>query len=136
MLVKYDITSHELLLFFFSDPKWFEDLQNHTGSKQKGRQNVDDIDSGLDLNDNYNNTRSPVNSGRSRIRAKQQVGVVRPSSRTKEKDIFDDETPERSPASAGRRQKMANFCHDCGTKYPVANAKFCCECGVKRVVLA
>ena len=28
---------------------------------------------------------------------------------------------------------MSKFCHECGTKYPVMNAKFCCECGVRRM---
>ena len=52
------------------------------------------------------------------------VGVVRPSSRQlSEKD-------ERTPSG---RRKLANFCHECGTKYPVTTAKFCCECGIRRM---
>ena len=52
------------------------------------------------------------------------VGVVRPSSRqTSDKD-------ERTPSG---RRKLANFCHECGTKYPVTTAKFCCECGIRRM---
>eukprot|EP00112_Aurelia_sp_Birch-Aquarium-sp1_P016150 Seg3635.3 transcript_id=Seg3635.3/GoldUCD/mRNA.D3Y31 product="Zinc finger C2HC domain-containing protein 1A" protein_id=Seg3635.3/GoldUCD/D3Y31 len=52
------------------------------------------------------------------------VGVVRPSSRqTSDKE-------ERTPSG---RRKLANFCHECGTKYPVATAKFCCECGIRRM---
>ena len=52
------------------------------------------------------------------------VGVVRPSSRQpSDKD-------ERTPSG---RRKLANFCHECGTKYPVATAKFCCECGIRRM---
>ncbi|KAK2165857.1 hypothetical protein NP493_1347g00012 [Ridgeia piscesae] len=27
----------------------------------------------------------------------------------------------------------SRFCHGCGTKFPVAAAKFCCECGVRRL---
>ena len=41
---------------------------------------------------------------------------------------------EAVDVGAGRR-KFANFCHDCGTKYPVPAAKFCCECGVRRMAL-
>ena len=33
----------------------------------------------------------------------------------------------------GRIGSAARFCHDCGTKYPIATAKFCCECGVRRM---
>ncbi|KAG8199811.1 hypothetical protein JTE90_000903 [Oedothorax gibbosus] len=29
--------------------------------------------------------------------------------------------------------QRSRFCYNCGTKYPVANAKFCCECGVQRL---
>ncbi|XP_065191404.1 zinc finger C2HC domain-containing protein 1A-like isoform X1 [Sycon ciliatum] len=28
---------------------------------------------------------------------------------------------------------MSRFCYDCGTRFPVPNAKFCCECGKKRL---
>ncbi|XP_065063248.1 zinc finger C2HC domain-containing protein 1A-like isoform X2 [Rhopilema esculentum] len=52
------------------------------------------------------------------------VGVVRPSSR----DVSGKE--DRTPSG---RRKLANFCHECGTKYPVQTAKFCCECGVRRM---
>ncbi|XP_026147719.1 zinc finger C2HC domain-containing protein 1A isoform X2 [Mastacembelus armatus] len=27
------------------------------------------------------------------------------------------------------------FCHACGTKYPIATAKFCCECGVRKLCI-
>eukprot|EP00057_Strongylocentrotus_purpuratus_P030107 XP_780721.3 PREDICTED: zinc finger C2HC domain-containing protein 1A [Strongylocentrotus purpuratus] len=33
----------------------------------------------------------------------------------------------------GRR--LPKFCHECGTRYPVQNAKYCCECGTRRVYL-
>ena len=52
------------------------------------------------------------------------VGVVHPSSRQ-----LSDKN-ERTPSG---RRKLANFCHECGTKYPVLAAKFCCECGLKRM---
>lgn len=32
--------------------------------------------------------------------------------------------------------KLPRFCHECGTKYPIANAKFCCECGARRLCAA
>lgn len=35
--------------------------------------------------------------------------------------------------SAGK--KLSKFCHECGTKYPVENAKFCCECGMRRLYI-
>ena len=35
--------------------------------------------------------------------------------------------------SAGK--KLSKFCHECGTKYPVENAKFCCECGIRRLYI-
>ncbi|KAJ7376829.1 Zinc finger C2HC domain-containing protein 1A, partial [Desmophyllum pertusum] len=35
--------------------------------------------------------------------------------------------------SAGK--KLSKYCHECGTKYPVDNAKFCCECGMKRLYI-
>eukprot|EP00794_Sanderia_malayensis_P011946 gene11946-13182_t len=53
------------------------------------------------------------------------IGVVKPSSR-KASGMAEERT------GSGRR-KLANFCHECGTKYPVENAKFCCECGIKRM---
>ena len=28
---------------------------------------------------------------------------------------------------------VSKFCHECGTLYPVAQARFCGECGVKRM---
>ncbi|XP_065844192.1 zinc finger C2HC domain-containing protein 1A-like [Oscarella lobularis] len=28
---------------------------------------------------------------------------------------------------------MSKFCYECGTQYPVPNAKYCCECGTKRI---
>ncbi|XP_002734238.1 uncharacterized protein LOC100369765 [Saccoglossus kowalevskii] len=31
--------------------------------------------------------------------------------------------------------KPSPFCHDCGTKYPVAEARFCCSCGCKRAYI-
>ncbi|XP_039275772.1 uncharacterized protein LOC120349492 [Nilaparvata lugens] len=31
--------------------------------------------------------------------------------------------------------QTANFCHECGSKFPVLAAKFCCNCGVRRLVI-
>jgi len=28
---------------------------------------------------------------------------------------------------------MSKFCYECGTKYPVPQAKYCCMCGTKRI---
>ncbi|XP_033120817.1 zinc finger C2HC domain-containing protein 1A-like isoform X2 [Anneissia japonica] len=42
-----------------------------------------------------------------------------------------------SSSSTSSRQssggRASRFCHECGTRYPVSNAKFCCECGMKRM---
>lgn len=119
-------------LFFFREPKWFEDLKrNDSGNqlrKNKLQDDLDMVDSGLDINENY-----PRTTLASKNTKESPVGVVRPSSRTKESE-FVLEKGERT-VNSGRR-KMANFCHDCGTRYPVTEAKFCCECGVKRMALA
>ncbi|XP_077997661.1 uncharacterized protein LOC144450805 isoform X2 [Glandiceps talaboti] len=32
--------------------------------------------------------------------------------------------------------KPSPFCHGCGTKFPVSDARFCCNCGAKRAFLA
>lgn len=45
------------------------------------------------------------------------------------KDISYNNTSTNSALS----QVKPKFCHECGTKYPVQNAKFCCECGVRRL---
>jgi len=34
------------------------------------------------------------------------------------------------------QSQLSRFCHECGARYPIANAKFCCECGVKRLALS
>ena len=82
----------------------------------------------MDLNENLPRRTSSNTSNR--YGKEYPVGIVRPSSRSKEKD------EGTRNISAGRRQKMANFCHECGTKYPVPQAKFCCECGVRRMSLS
>lgn len=103
------------------DPKWFEDLKRHdSGKNARTPSNYDELDSGMDLNDNFTYRTN---------KKEHPVGVVRPSSRSKESGLGEERN-----VSAGRR-KMANFCHDCGTKYPVTDAKFCCECGVRRMAL-
>lgn len=45
-----------------------------------------------------------------------------------------------SDAAVPRLRKMgrvgsgiARFCHECGTKYPSAEAKFCSECGMRKL---
>ena len=84
----------------------------------------------MDLNENYPRTNLMTNAKHLK---ESPVGVVRPSSRTKENEFITDNTGR---AVGSGRRKMANFCHDCGTKYPVPEAKFCCECGVRRMALA
>ncbi|XP_041465550.1 zinc finger C2HC domain-containing protein 1A-like isoform X1 [Lytechinus variegatus] len=53
-------------------------------------------------------------------------------------------TPPSSRPTSNTRKKSADlvngrrlpkFCHECGTKYPVQNAKYCCECGTRREYL-
>lgn len=106
-----------------SNPEWYSDLKRGSSGKtssarsQHRHNNDHNSDSGVDLNDGGNH-RKPA-----RHRAAPQ----------EEEDLFNQRNV-RNP-SAGRRQKMANFCHDCGTKYPVDNAKFCCECGVRRMAM-
>ena len=34
-----------------------------------------------------------------------------------------------------KEQKLSKFCHACGSRFSLAQAKFCMECGSKRVVL-
>ncbi|XP_072175866.1 zinc finger C2HC domain-containing protein 1A-like [Diadema setosum] len=41
----------------------------------------------------------------------------------------------RTSADVINGRKLPKFCHECGTKYPVSNAKFCCECGTRRAYL-
>ncbi|XP_073979463.1 uncharacterized protein isoform X6 [Rhodnius prolixus] len=31
--------------------------------------------------------------------------------------------------------EQSRFCHECGTQYPVAVAKFCCYCGMRRIAI-
>lgn len=40
--------------------------------------------------------------------------------------------PLSIPTSSRDLYRLPRFCHDCGTKYPIATAKYCCECGVRR----
>lgn len=35
----------------------------------------------------------------------------------------------------GKQSELPKFCHECGSKYPVAMAKFCCNCGMRRIAL-
>ncbi|XP_076084099.1 uncharacterized protein LOC143054891 isoform X6 [Mytilus galloprovincialis] len=37
--------------------------------------------------------------------------------------------------SSSQTQNMPKFCHECGNKYPIQNAKFCCECGMRRIAI-
>ncbi|XP_063417977.1 zinc finger C2HC domain-containing protein 1A-like isoform X2 [Mytilus trossulus] len=37
--------------------------------------------------------------------------------------------------SSSQSQNMPKFCHECGNKYPIQNAKFCCECGMRRIAI-
>lgn len=30
---------------------------------------------------------------------------------------------------------VSKFCHECGSKFPVTQARFCCECGTKRMAI-
>ena len=123
--------SFKIIMFCFSDPKWFEDLKRGDSAKRlsakSSKYDLDSLDSGMDLNDNY----SPARYSANKKNESYPVSVVRPSSRSKENNPY---TNDARSVSSGRR--LANFCHDCGTKYPVTNAKFCCECGVQRMALA
>jgi len=115
----------------FSEPDWFADMKRTSSGKQnsgrtRGGQPLNDNDSGLDLNDNFEKPGGSANS-----RGRHHARVQQPRGDDENDDIFGNMT--RSPASAGRRKKMANFCHDCGTKYPIKEAKFCCECGLRRM---
>ncbi|XP_035284614.1 zinc finger C2HC domain-containing protein 1A-like isoform X2 [Anguilla anguilla] len=39
-----------------------------------------------------------------------------------------------TPSEACSNQaRLANFCQDCGSRYPSDRAQFCCECGLKRL---
>lgn len=107
------------------DPKWFEDLKRADSGKHRRIPSSNSKISSDELEDSESPSRTP--SGRDR--SIKNVGVVRPSSR--DQNVMRDEAKMNS---AGRR-KLANFCHDCGTKYPVTSAKFCCECGIRRMAI-
>lgn len=123
------------------DPKWFEELTSPKVVKQAQLAKINNLKKQMDdLELEY--PTSPVNSNR--------VGVIRPSSRHNnpsseytpsayENRLAQPSKSNLSDANSTRsnsgRRRMANFCHDCGTKYPVVSAKFCCECGSKRAVL-
>ncbi|RZF37101.1 hypothetical protein LSTR_LSTR013797 [Laodelphax striatellus] len=38
-------------------------------------------------------------------------------------------------STRGKAAHTANFCHECGAKFPVLAAKFCCNCGVRRLII-
>jgi rRNA maturation endonuclease Nob1 len=40
-----------------------------------------------------------------------------------------------APVKASTAVKYAKFCHNCGSKYPLSEAKFCCVCGVQRLAV-
>lgn len=40
-----------------------------------------------------------------------------------------------SNSTMSTSMKMSRFCHECGNKFLVEQAKFCMDCGVKRIVL-
>ena len=92
-----------------------------SAKSQRSGHHLNDNDSGVDINENNDRRRKPAE---------------------REEDLFGQKKDRH--ASAGRRvassskggsNKLANFCHDCGTKYPVAEAKFCCECGLRRMAI-
>ncbi|XP_066917964.1 zinc finger C2HC domain-containing protein 1A-like [Clytia hemisphaerica] len=110
-----------------TDPDWMVDLKRGSSAKktsaksQRSGHNLNDNDSGVDINENNDRRRRTAE---------------------READLF-GQKKDRHP-SAGRRvtssnkgssNKLANFCHDCGTKYPVVEAKFCCECGLRRMAI-
>ncbi|XP_071451735.1 zinc finger C2HC domain-containing protein 1A-like [Hetaerina americana] len=38
-------------------------------------------------------------------------------------------------AESSAAVKYAKFCHNCGSKYPLNEAKFCCVCGAQRLAV-
>ena len=61
---------------------------------------------------------------------------------------YSSQPRERNKNQSGRRQGQSHltsagtqstpwpkFCHECGSWYPVATAKFCCDCGTRRLTL-
>ncbi|KAG1666791.1 Zinc finger C2HC domain-containing protein 1A [Nymphon striatum] len=44
----------------------------------------------------------------------------------------DSSLPPLSIPTSGELYRLPRYCHDCGTRYPIATAKFCCECGLRR----
>lgn len=41
----------------------------------------------------------------------------------------------KDPATKFNSAKLSRFCHECGAKFIVDQAKFCMDCGVKRALL-
>ena len=37
--------------------------------------------------------------------------------------------------NANLNSASSRFCHECGSKYPLTQAKFCCECGTRRMAI-
>ena len=61
---------------------------------------------------------------------------------------YSSQPRERNKTQSNRRQGQSHltsagtqstpwpkFCHECGSWYPVATAKFCCDCGTRRLTL-
>lgn len=119
-----------------SEPKWFEDLKRNDPEKQtKGKmgKELDDVDSGMDLDENYLQI-TPVAKKNSGHNSPEKIIQNPPRARRNEIEFLVQNSSSKPNSS--RRQRFANFCHDCGTKYPIPNARFCCDCGVQRMTFA
>lgn len=119
-----------------SEPKWFEELKRNDQEKQtKGKmgKELDDVDSGMDLDENYLQI-TPVAKKNSGYNSPEKIIQNPPRARRNEIEFLVQNSSSKPNSS--RRQRFANFCHDCGTKYPIPNARFCCDCGVQRMTFA
>ena len=50
-------------------------------------------------------------------------------------DFYDWLQPDDLHSKSRPQPQSSKFCHECGARFPVANAKFCCECGIKRIAI-
>ena len=110
---------------FGENPSAGMHIGSHVNNASKFQDPYFSIDHSQTSFENYN----PTAYG-NRRNPSQQHELHRTHARNKASEIDALLMSTDVPSSGGSK-----FCHECGSHYPVPNAKFCCECGVKRITI-
>ncbi|XP_071949852.1 zinc finger C2HC domain-containing protein 1A-like isoform X2 [Antedon mediterranea] len=119
--------------------------RSNSGDSRFSSNRYDDLDDNNDDDDadyhnrTYNSYRRDSGSGGNRISSADsssnpfsKASALPSISKEAGSNSSRTSTPS-SRNSSGSAKRASRFCHECGTRYPVSNAKFCCECGSKRM---